>query len=64
MVIKFQALTLFYHEIIINRSFLFLKLLDEKIQLLKYEHYTRCILAHHSSFLKKGKKWLHFCPDA
>ncbi len=30
MVIKFQALTLFYNEIIINRSFLFLRLLDEK----------------------------------
>ncbi len=30
MVIKLEAELIFYHEIIINRSFLLLKLLDEK----------------------------------
>ncbi len=35
MVIKLEAELIFYHEIIINRSFLFLKLLDEKNSTLK-----------------------------
>ncbi len=35
MVIKLEAELIFYQEIIINRSFLFLKLLDEKNSTLK-----------------------------